>query len=105
MINKFALTVMGLSCFLINISLGQQTISSVMIYDLEKVKPFINGRSWPFQCYLDLNGDLKRAFNVLYPPSTVIIGPGLKLFWNKIGYAPGDENEIVNKLEEILNHN
>lgn len=67
----------------------------------QRVKPFVDGRSWPFQCYIDLNGDLKRALNVLYPPSTVIISPGLKVFSNKIGYAPGDEETIINKLSEI----
>ena len=33
-----------------------------------KIKPFVDGKGWPFEILLDVNSELKRAMNVSNPP-------------------------------------
>lgn len=66
-----------------------------------KILPMVNGKSWSFRCFLDVNSDLKRALSISNIPSTVIVSPALKIFWKKIGYAEGDEATIIEKIKEI----
>jgi len=36
------------------------------------IKPIVNGNSWEFETYVDVNGDLKRAMNVGEGPCTML---------------------------------
>lgn len=69
--------------------------------NVSKVKPMVSAKSWSFRCYLDLNADLKRALNVLYSPSSMIISPTRKVLWTKLGYLEGDEETIISKIKEL----
>ncbi len=66
-----------------------------------KVAPFINGRGWDFKVVLDVNGDLKRALNVINIPHTFLYDGKGQLVWQHIAYAEGDENELYRKLKEV----
>lgn len=68
-----------------------------------RVAPFVKGRGWDFEVYLDENSDFKRAMNVSNPPHTFLFDGNGKLVYTHNGYAPGDENELYNKLKEISN--
>lgn len=63
-----------------------------------KVAPFINGRGWDYDVYIDENWDLKRAFGVNDVPHTFIVNTKGEVVWSHNSYSPGDE-EI---LQEIL---
>lgn len=65
-----------------------------------KVGPFVSGRGWDFKVVLDINGDLKRALNVINVPHTFLYDANGKLFWQHISYADGDETELYSKIKE-----
>ena len=64
-----------------------------------KVAPYANGKDWPFEIYLDPNGDLKRALNVNAIPHTFLLNANKEIVWQHTSYFDGDEEEL---FEEIL---
>ena len=65
-----------------------------------KVLPFVNGRNWDYEVLLDENGDLKRAMNVNNVPFTFLLDKDKKVVWEHNAYAPGDEDELYEKVKE-----
>ncbi len=68
----------------------------------KKVAPFVAGRGWKFDFYLDENSDLKRAMGVTNPPHTFIVNSRGEIVWEHAGYAEGGEEEIIKKVRELL---
>jgi thiol-disulfide isomerase/thioredoxin len=67
-----------------------------------KVAPYVRGRGWKFDFYLDENSDLKRAMNVSSPPHTFLVNGKGEIVWEHNGYAEGSENELYQKLKELV---
>lgn len=67
-----------------------------------KVAPFVKGRNWKYEVYLDPNGDLKRALNVNNPPHTLLCNSNGEIVWEHNGYAPGDEEELYNQVKKLI---
>ena len=63
-----------------------------------RVKPFVKGRGWPFEIYLDVNSDLKRALNINDVPHVLIIKSG-KIIYQHNGYVAGNEEVLFEKLK------
>lgn len=63
-----------------------------------RVKPFVKGRGWPFEIYLDVNSDLKRALNINDVPHVLIIKQG-KIVYQHNGYVAGNEEVLFEKLK------
>lgn len=68
----------------------------------KKVAPFVKGRNWKFEFYLDENSDLKRAMNVNNPPHTFLVNGKGEIVWEHSGYAEGGENEIISQVKALL---
>jgi len=66
-----------------------------------KVAPFVRGRSWDFEVYLDSNEDLKRAMNINTIPHTFLINGKGEIVWQHNSYAEGDEEILYEKILEI----
>lgn len=66
-----------------------------------RVAPFVKGRGWDYDVYLDENSDFKRAMNVSNPPHTFLYDGEGNLVYSHNGYAPGDEDELYDKLREL----
>lgn len=66
-----------------------------------KVAPFVNGKSWEYEVYIDENGDLKRALNVTNVPHTFLFNGKGELVWQHNGYSPGDEDELLTQIKKI----
>lgn len=69
----------------------------------KKVAPFIRGRRWEFDVYLDENADLKRALNVNEIPHTFVLNRRGEIIYQHKSYAPGDEDllwEAIKKAAE-----
>ena len=59
-----------------------------------RIRPLINGKKWGFfDILLDENHDLKRALNISGIPHTIVT-KGKKIIYRKIGYKPGEENDL-----------
>lgn len=68
----------------------------------KRVRPFVNGRGWEYEVYLDENGDFKRKMNVNNPPYTFLCDGDGKIVWQHSGYAPGDEDNLIEKVRELI---
>ena len=68
----------------------------------KKVAPFSKGKGWKFEIFLDENSDFRRAMNVGNPPFTFLIDGNGKIVYKHVGYAAGDEEELVKKIKELV---
>jgi len=66
-----------------------------------KVAPFINGKNWDYEVYLDENSDFKRAMNVNNVPHTFLFDGNKKIVYQHTSYKPGDEEELYEKLKAL----
>lgn len=67
-----------------------------------KVKPFVDGQGWTFDCLLDVNEDLKRALNATSIPYTVLLDKSGKIVYTHTGYIEGDEFMLEEKIKSVL---
>ncbi len=66
----------------------------------KNVAPFVKGRKITFDVLLDENSDFKRAMNVNNPPHTFLFNGKGELVWQHTGYAPGDEEELLEQIKK-----
>ena len=67
-----------------------------------RVQPLVNGKGWGFDILLDTNNELKRQLNFSTPPYTVIVKDGMVVY-KHLGYQPGVEDELFEKIKEVSN--
>ena len=67
-----------------------------------KVKPYIESQKWTYQVLLDVNQDLKRAFDIQSVPFTVIVDATGKVVSNHSGYIEGDEFVLEEELQKLV---
>lgn len=68
-----------------------------------KVAPVVAESGWPWeQVLLDPNGDLKRALGIQSIPYVMIIDGKGNIVYKHIGYTDGAEEELINKVREIV---
>ncbi len=67
-----------------------------------RVKPHVDGNDWPFEVYIDQNSDLKRAMGVPNVPHTFILNGNGEIVWQHNGYQDGGEEEVIEKVRELL---
>ena len=68
----------------------------------ERVKTTIDGRGWEYEIILDPNGEFKRQMGVQNPPHTFIVDANGNIVWNHQGYTDGCEEEIIEKIRELI---
>lgn len=66
-----------------------------------KIKPFVEGKGWPFEILLDVNKDLARAMNVGNPPHTFLFDGDGKIVWQHTGYLDGGEEDLYQEILKI----
>lgn len=66
----------------------------------QRVKPFVTGKGWPFDVYLDVNHDLKRALNVNDVPYVLVIKNN-RVAYQHVGYVAGNEDELFEKIKAL----
>jgi thiol-disulfide isomerase/thioredoxin len=69
---------------------------------MNRVAPFVNGRGWKFESYIDPNGDFKRAMNVNMPPHTFIINAKKDIVWQHVGFVEGNEDELIEQVKKLI---
>lgn len=68
----------------------------------KKVAPFVKGRNWKFEVYLDENGDFRRAMNVNNPPHSFLVNSKGEIVWEHNGYATGDEEYLYQRILKLI---
>ncbi|MFC1683278.1 TlpA family protein disulfide reductase [Candidatus Zixiibacteriota bacterium] len=69
---------------------------------LSKVKSFIAGKKYDFLVLLDENNAVQRKFNFRQLPYTVLLDSEGYIHHKRMGYRPGDETAIEEKLLTLL---
>ncbi len=67
-----------------------------------RVKPWVDGKDWPYEVYLDQNKDFARAMNVVNVPHVFIINGDGEIVWQHTSYQAGGEEEMIEKVRELL---
>lgn len=67
-----------------------------------KVKPLVSGSDWSYEVILDQNSELKRALGVNNPPHTFIVNEKGEILWQHVGYAPGDEENLIEVFKKVV---
>ena len=65
------------------------------------VAPFVNGKGWEYEVYLDANSDLKRAMNVNNVPHTFLLNKDREIVWQHTSYVPGDEKKLYELVKKV----
>jgi peroxiredoxin len=68
---------------------------------VDKVKPFVNGKNWDYDVYLDTNKDLYRALNVNQIPHTFVINGNGEVVWQHVTYTEGSENDLYEVVKKV----
>lgn len=71
--------------------------------NMSKVKPYVMGKGWEYEVYLDPNGDFKRAMGVNNVPHTFLIDGKGNIVWQHNSYSPGDEEELYELVTKLAN--
>ncbi|GGD43190.1 thiol-disulfide oxidoreductase ResA [Emticicia aquatilis] len=66
-----------------------------------RVPTLVNSKKWKFEVYLDENGDLQRAMNVLNVPHTFVLDAKGKIIYQHTSYASGDEEAYIEAIRKI----
>jgi len=66
------------------------------------VKPFVNGKAWEFDVYIDFNGDFKRAMGITDAPYTILLDKNQKVVCRSSGYCSGNEEFVCQKILHCL---
>ncbi|MFH1319036.1 MAG: TlpA disulfide reductase family protein [Bacteroidota bacterium] len=65
-----------------------------------KVGPFVNGKGWDYEFYLDPNGDFKRALGVNMIPHTFLVNGKNEIVWQRTTYTEGEEEELFELIKK-----
>lgn len=68
---------------------------------MNRVAPFVNGKGWDYEVYIDPNGDFKRAMNVNMPPHTFVLNAKGEIVWQHVSYTPGDEKKLYEVIKQV----
>lgn len=66
-----------------------------------KVAPFVNGKGWDYEVYIDENSDFKRSMNVGNVPHTFVLNADREIVWQHNSYSPGDEEELLEVVKAV----
>jgi hypothetical protein len=66
------------------------------------VKPIVNGKSWDFDTYIDVNGDFKRAMCVGEAPCTMLFDREQKIVCRYNSGCTGTQDFICQNIMEHL---
>ena len=66
-----------------------------------KVKPYVNGKNWDFEVYLDANQDFKRAMNVNNVPHSFLLNGNQEIVWQHNSYSDGDEIKVYELIKKL----
>ncbi len=66
-----------------------------------KVAPFVSGKGWDYEVFIDENSDFKRALNVGNVPHTFVLNADNQIVWQHNSYSPGDEEELLDVVRAV----
>lgn len=96
-----------LNVFNENLSLIETELNSKLISisiddarTFSRIRPMIHGNSWDFEVFPDTNQNIKRSFNIIDIPHTLLIYKN-KIVYESTGYLLGDEEILFDKIRAL----
>lgn len=71
--------------------------------NMAKVAPYVNGKGWEYEVYIDPNGDFKRAMGVNNVPHTFLLNGKGEVVYQHNSYSEGDEYSLFEKVKKLSN--
>ena len=70
--------------------------------NINKVKPMVDSKGWPYDVLLDPNSDFCKALGIQMIPYTLIVDGAGKIVYKHNGYTDGAEQELIEKVRELV---
>ena len=67
-----------------------------------KIKPLVNAKGWEYEVYQDSNREFAAKMGVNPIPHTFLLDGNKKVVWEHVTYADGDEEELYEKVLELI---
>lgn len=78
-------------------------ISQDKARSVPKVKPYALSHKWKYVVVLDPDNIMRDLYHVQAMPTSFIINQDKKIVFTHMGYKPGDEEVIIEKMRELFN--
>ncbi len=78
-------------------------ISQDKARSVPKVKPYALSHKWKYVVVLDPDNIMRDLYHVQAMPTSFIINQDKKIIFTHMGYKPGDEEIIIEKMRELFN--
>jgi len=66
-----------------------------------KVPAMVQSKAWPYKILLDTSRELSIAANIQSVPYTFLLDQKGNIVYEHVGYAPGDEDELEEKIKAL----
>lgn len=70
--------------------------------NINKVKPLVDSNGWEYDVLLDPNSDFKRALGIQMIPYVLIVDGKGNIVYKHNGYTDGAENDLIEKVRELI---
>tara|TARA_Y100000588_G_C13891662_1_gene768950 strand:+ start:243 stop:767 length:525 start_codon:yes stop_codon:yes gene_type:complete len=68
-----------------------------------KVKSYVRAQDYQFLVGMDPNKTISKKLNGMVMPTLILVDKGGEIKWRHQGYLPGEEVEIKNQIEMLIN--
>ena len=72
------------------------------VHNTTTVSKFVKNRGWVYDVYLDQDGELQKAMQVMDTPCTIIIDGNGNVVWMHNEYQDGDEDKVFDALKKLV---
>lgn len=76
-------------------------VSVDTVHNATTVSSFVRNKGWQYEVYLDPDGILQKAMQVMDTPCTFVIDGKGKIVWMHNAYNEGDEDNVFAELKKI----
>lgn len=66
-----------------------------------KVAPFVNGKNWDYEIYLDPNKEFSNSMSVNNVPHTFLLDANKKVVWQHNSYTEGEEKHLYELVQKL----
>lgn len=77
-------------------------ISIDQAQNINKVRPLVEQRGWNYNVLLDPNSEFKRQLGIQMIPYVLVCDANGNIVYKHNGYTDGAENELIEKVRELL---
>ena len=66
-----------------------------------KIPAMVKEKGWEYRVLIDSNKEFQQTANVSSVPHTLLLDQNGNIVFEHVGYAPGDELELEEKIKEL----